>query len=642
MATAAAVQQRSFVGREPELDALAGATARVAYVHGLAGIGKSSLVAEFLGLVRESGGTVLALDCRTIEPTEWGFIDAAAGALGVEQRLDSVLDALASAPAPVLVALDHFEVFRLLDTWVRGTLVPALPEHARLLVAGREPPVAAWFSVAGGLQNVPLGPLDERASESLLQRRGFGEGESRRLSRIARGHPLALILASAGASEHPELALEEAATARVVEELARLYVEDVVDPLARRALESAAVVRTTTEPLLAAMMPGEDAREALVSLLRLPFVDAGRDGLVVHEAVRDSVGAFLRRTNPVRHREYRRAAWRELRDEARDAPPGDLWRYTADMLYLIENPVVREAFFPSGAQPLAVEPAAPGDGPAIAAIARAHEGPEAAAWLERWWAELPGSFSAIRDRDGAVAGFFSLLQTRSILPSEVPGDPVVESWARHLRANPLPRGQVVLGLRRWLDAEHGEAPCAAQAASWLDVKRTYMELRPALRRIYVVVDDVPTYWPVVEKLGFRPVGEDPVLLDGREYASVVLDFGPGSVDGWLSGLVAAELGVDEEPMLDEESRELDVRGRRVALTPLELGVFRHLRGSEGRVVSRAELLNEVWQTEFTGGSNVVDAVVRSLRRKLGAAAPAVETVRGSGYRLRADWRSRLS
>ena len=132
------------------------------------------------------------------------------------------------------------------------------------------------------------------------------------------------------------------------------------------------------------------------------------------------------------------------------------------------------------------------------------------------------------------------------------------------------------------------------------------------------------------------------MLDGAAYASVFLDFGPGSVDGWLSGLVAAELGVDDEPVLDEGARELHVRGRPVSLTPLELGVFRHLRDCEGRAVSRAELLSEVWHTEFTGGSNVVDAVVRSLRFKLGPAAAAVDTVRGKGYRLRADWRSHLS
>ncbi len=84
-----------------------------------------------------------------------------------------------------------------------------------------------------------------------------------------------------------------------------------------------------------------------------------------------------------------------------------------------------------------------------------------------------------------------------------------------------------------------------------------------------------------------------------------------------------------------------MRGERVALTPLEFGLFSHLREREGKAVSRQELLREVWGTEFTGGSNVVDAVVRSLRRKLGSARVVVETVRGSGYRLRADWRADL-
>ena len=45
------------------------------------------------------------------------------------------------------------------------------------------------------------------------------------------------------------------------------------------------------------------------------------------------------------------------------------------------------------------------------------------------------------------------------------------------------------------------------------------------------------------------------------YTTVVLDFGPGSVDGWLAGLVAAELGLDDEPELDEEARELAVQRR---------------------------------------------------------------------------------
>ena len=519
--------------------------------------------------------------------------------------------------------------------------MPSLPAGVSLVLAGRERPVAGWFAL-DGFRSVPLQPLDNADACSLLERLGVHASDAARLNRIARGHPLALMLASAGVSERPELGLEDAALTRVVEELTRLYLEDVEDALSRRALEAASVVRRVTEPVLAAMLEESDGGALLRRLLDAPFVAVGRDGLIVHEAVRDAVAGFLRGTNPTRYRRYRRAAWRELRAEMREAGPAELWRYTADMLYLIDNPVVREAFFPSGTQPLAVEPARADDARAVCAIARSHEGPDAAALLERWWGDAPETFSVVRDRDGAVAGFFTLFEGGMLHRSLVAGDPVLEAWARDLREHPLPKGQHALGLRRWLDVERGELPCASQAACWLDVKRAYMALRPALRRMYVVVHDVPTYWPVVEKLGFRPLAEGAAVLDGLEYVSVVLDFGPGSVDGWLASLVAEELGVGEDPELDENARELAVEGRLVSLTPLELGLFRHLREREGRIVPRSELLREVWGTDFTGGSNVVDAVVRTLRHKLGTAGPVVETVRGSGYRLRTDWRAHMS
>ncbi|MET0521873.1 MAG: winged helix-turn-helix domain-containing protein [Jiangellaceae bacterium] len=630
-----------FVGREAELRTLTelidSDEARVAFLHGIAGMGKTVLLRSFAGRAIESGASVLWLDCRTVEPTERGLL----AAVGGFDDVDGFVRHLAGLSAPVLVAFDHYELFRLMDTWLRQVLVPALPATVRVVLAGREKPVAAWFSVEG-FRTLPLGALDDTDALALLRDRGASPADAVRLNRIARGHPLALTLASAGVAEHPELGLQDAAITRVVGELARIYLQEINDVLTRRALEAASVVRRATGPLLSAMLEDTDGDDALSRLLELPFVDTGRYGLVVHEAVKDAVADFVRGANPLRYASYRRAAWRELRAEAQEAAPRELWRYTADMLYLIDNPVVREAFFPSGTQPLAVEPARPDDLGVVQSISRRHDGADAAAVLEHWWATAPETFSVVRDRDGEVAGFFSLLQGHMERRSYVADDPIIETWASHLREHPLPKGQIALGLRRWLDAERGELPCASQAACWLDVKRTYMALRPALRRMYVVVRDVPTYWPIVEKLGFRPLPDPVSQLGGADYTSVCLDFGPKSVDGWLSTLVDAELGIGDGGELDEQARELSMHGQRVPLTPLEFGLFRHLRDREGKTVSRPELLDEVWGTKFTGGSNVVDAVVRSLRHKLGPDAKVLETVRSSGYRLRSDWRSRLS
>ena len=227
-------------------------------------------------------------------------------------------------------------------------------------MSGRGRPVAGWFSIEG-FRSLPLAPLDESQSLALLEQWDVHSGDTRRLSRIARGHPLALTLAAAGVAEQPQRGLEDAALARVVDELARSYLNDVDDPTTRRVLEASSVVRRVTVPLLSAMLPDVDPDDALGRLLNQPFVDPSRDGLVMHESVTYAIADFLRAAHPTRYLDYRCSAWRELRTEARTAPPGDLWRYTADMLYLIDNPLVREAFFPSGTQPLAVEPSRPDD-----------------------------------------------------------------------------------------------------------------------------------------------------------------------------------------------------------------------------------------------------------------------------------------
>jgi hypothetical protein len=233
-----------------------------------------------------------------------------------------------------------------------------------------------------------------------------------------------------------------------------------------------------------------------------------------------------------------------------------------------------------------------------------------------------------------VAGFSILLDHATVLSEHGADDPVVAGWRRHLVASPPPSGQLVLGFRRWLDLEHGELPCASQAAAWLDVKRTYMELRPDLRRIYTVVEQPAVYLPVVTRLGFRPVGpEDGVAsIGGRTFTSVVLDFGPASVDGWLTGLVAAELGLQADVVIDADSHEAYLDGTRVGLTDLESRLLASLQQRRGKAVSRVTLLDEVWGIEDDYSSNVVDVVVRRLRQKLGDRAGQLETVRGVGYR----------
>jgi DNA-binding response OmpR family regulator len=116
---------------------------------------------------------------------------------------------------------------------------------------------------------------------------------------------------------------------------------------------------------------------------------------------------------------------------------------------------------------------------------------------------------------------------------------------------------------------------------------------------------------------------------------MVTDFGPASVDGWLSDLAAREMLVDDDLLLDPSRRQLLLDGSRVDLTRLEFDVLHYLHERDGRNVDRASLLRDVWGYDWSGGSNVVEVVVSALRRKLGPHASCLQTVRGAGYRFTA-------
>jgi hypothetical protein len=201
----------------------------------------------------------------------------------------------------------------------------------------------------------------------------------------------------------------------VVEELSGLFLADITDFRTRQALETASVVRRVTLPILRAFMPEASPHDAQERLRTLRFVQPDRDGLHIHDAVREAIAAKLRADNPQQYRAYRRCAYRCFMTELRSVPASDLWRCTADLLYLLENPVVREAFFPSRAHEYAVEPARIEDEGAILDITEQHESMNTARYLTRWWRKTPHTFSVARDQRGVVAGFYCVFDPARVL-----------------------------------------------------------------------------------------------------------------------------------------------------------------------------------------------------------------------------------
>jgi two-component system OmpR family response regulator len=85
--------------------------------------------------------------------------------------------------------------------------------------------------------------------------------------------------------------------------------------------------------------------------------------------------------------------------------------------------------------------------------------------------------------------------------------------------------------------------------------------------------------------------------------------------------------------IDDDAHIVRQDGVEVALSPTEYNLLRYLMINRGRALSRAQILDHVWEYDFRGESTVVETFISSLRRKLDPAGDLIHTVRGLGYRL---------
>ena len=87
--------------------------------------------------------------------------------------------------------------------------------------------------------------------------------------------------------------------------------------------------------------------------------------------------------------------------------------------------------------------------------------------------------------------------------------------------------------------------------------------------------------------------------------------------------------------LDEDSHEVRRGGDLVTLTATEFELLRYLMRNPRRVLSKAQILDRVWNYDFGGQANVVELYISYLRKKIDAGrAPMIHTMRGAGYVLK--------
>ena len=557
----------SFIGRQEELSLLSNAIESdepqffVTYVHGPGGIGKSRLIQAAMDRIRPEINRYI-LDCRQIEPTPQGFQIALGAELELsesEPDFKTVIHCLAQPNQRTVLVLDTYETFGLMDTWLRQEFLPSLSESVFIIIAGRETPNPAWLITPGWselFREIKLGELSKEDTVKMLESRGLQPDQIERTKEFARGFPLALEMAAAALSSQPDLEITDGPPMKILQQLTDAFLAGLETEIIL-AVESASAVRRITEPLLGTLLGISEVREIYNQLQALPFIDATNEGLVFQDVVRETISNELKRRDPERFQQLRRRAYSYFTKQSHRTAANTLWQYTADLLYMIENPIARDAFFPEGASDLRVEPATANSTNPICAIIDSHEPEESGYWFKRWLDRHPETFSVIRRPDGKVDAFYFAYEPEKVGFSLINEDPFTSNWMKHLNKFPLEPGERVLFLPRFLDRKTGELPSTAVGACFLDIKRTYMELRPGLRRVYCAVTDWDVFEPVLSPLGFKTLEKFNVKIGEITYHTIMNDFGPSSIDGWLAGLIGAELGVSAS-----DTQQVKPSGRR--------------------------------------------------------------------------------
>ena len=536
------IRRRRFVGRTQETLLFESVLAskqlpwQVLYIFGLGGVGKTTLLREFAYICQEAGTPVVYVDARNIEPYPESFYKALEVAAGVEFQInepqrrrerreergfaqDGLCDAIACHSGHYVVLIDTYEILISLEDWLLQVFLPQLPENALVVLAGRQPPSKAWRSDPGWqalTYTLELCNFSLEESCAYLSKRQIPEQQYECILNFTHGHPLALSLVADVFAQQGKFNFRPEAAPDVVKTLLEQFVQEVKSPLHRAALEVCALVRLTTEALLADTLGLDDVYDLFQWLRELSFIESGLHGVFPHDLVREAISTDLRWRNPERYAELFSRARTYYIKRIQQTEGAELERALFD--YMFKSPQARQFFVWQDNSNLLSDSLRETDISALVAMVAKHEGEVSAKLAGQWLAKQPQGVLVFRCCEGGTPlGFMMMLALHEVNTEDLQLDPATQAvWNYIQQQGSLQPGEKATFCRFWMAADTYQA--VSQIQSLINIKIFRHCVTTANLAFMFTALAEPDFWEFFCTRANTPLlPEAYFTVDGRQY-----------------------------------------------------------------------------------------------------------------------------
>jgi hypothetical protein len=564
-----AERNNRFVGRVRELELFRHAIAEpelpfhILHVFAPGGVGKTTLMQQFLRFSEKSKIPVIYIEARNIEAAPESFISTLHSLMELNES-DSPLEVLADRQERNVILIDTYEAIAQLDEWLREVFLPHLSVNTLIVLAGRNPPSSPWCSDPGWqalIHTLPLDNLTPEESQTYLTTRDIPATQHQAILNFTHGHPLALSLVADVFAQTQEISFQAESVPNVVKTLLERFVQEVPTPAHRMALEACAVVRLTTEGLLEQILAVSqntsvseiDVHDLFEWLRGLSFIESGQLGLFPHDLAREVLIADLRWRNPDFYAELHNRSRHYYSTRLGQTQGKEKHRVLLDYIFLHrDNPAIRLRFSWGEHSSLLTDSLRETDKTALLRMVAQYEGEESAKIAKYWLNRQPQNVVVFRDTHSEPAGFAMMVALHTATASDLSNDPgTLASWQYLQNHAPLRPTEGATIFRFWMARDTYQAVSPTQSLIFINFVQ-YFQKTPGLAYTFLPCAEADTWAAMLTYFDLARHQEADFNVGGRYYGVYGHDWRVVSPIAWQQLLAQKEVGasvdVDNTPL----------------------------------------------------------------------------------------------